>query len=128
MSSVTLRRCAVIGKSNKTLYDGVLAQAEAHPQFLALRSRNLNSKLTEGTLVLATSKPATHTMKDQNKKVHYVLMDKLRILDHGDGESFVVSVPQMLAARSLRPQPNGPTTMLRTQPLIPLHLTLLQAH
>lgn len=33
MSSVTLRRCTVIGKTGKTLYDGVLAQAEAHPQF-----------------------------------------------------------------------------------------------
>ncbi|KAF8147074.1 hypothetical protein K438DRAFT_1780285 [Mycena galopus ATCC 62051] len=53
----------------------------------------LNSKLTEGTLVLVMVKFATYIMKDQNKKVYHVLIDKLRILDHGDSEPFVACVP-----------------------------------
>ncbi|KAF8146355.1 hypothetical protein K438DRAFT_2028304 [Mycena galopus ATCC 62051] len=53
----------------------------------------LNSKLTEGTLILVMVKFATYIMKDQNKKVYHVLIDKLRILDHGDSEPFVACVP-----------------------------------
>ncbi|KAJ6564538.1 hypothetical protein B0H19DRAFT_1286043 [Mycena capillaripes] len=52
---------------------------------------DLNSKLTEGTLVLVMLKFATNIMKDHNKKVYYILIDKLRILDHGDSEPFVAS-------------------------------------
>ncbi|KAJ7737928.1 hypothetical protein B0H14DRAFT_2992745, partial [Mycena olivaceomarginata] len=55
----------------------------------------LYQKLTEGTLVLVMLSFATYVITGQtteagrpipNKKVYHVLVDRLRILDHGDGE------------------------------------------
>ncbi|KAJ7687340.1 hypothetical protein B0H14DRAFT_3907374 [Mycena olivaceomarginata] len=67
---------------------------------------DLNSKLTEGTLVLVMLKFATYIMKNRTRslfQVYHVLIDKLRILDHGDGEPFVASIP-------VAPETRFPTT------------------
>ncbi|KAF7372673.1 ATP-dependent DNA helicase [Mycena venus] len=48
----------------------------------------LTTKLTEGTLVLVMVELVTYVITDQKpgKKIYHILADKLRILDHGNGE------------------------------------------
>ncbi|KAJ6567481.1 hypothetical protein B0H10DRAFT_1071410 [Mycena sp. CBHHK59/15] len=60
--------------------------------------------LTESTLVLVTVSLVTYIMTDQkterglpvsDKKIYHLLVDKLKILDHGDGEPWSPTVPMM---------------------------------
>ncbi|KAF8214532.1 hypothetical protein K438DRAFT_1749635 [Mycena galopus ATCC 62051] len=59
----------------------------------------LYSKLTEGTLVLLTVSFATYVMTNQpgrkDRKVYHVLVDRLKILDHGDGDAWDPPVPAL---------------------------------
>ncbi|KAJ6631827.1 hypothetical protein B0H10DRAFT_542 [Mycena sp. CBHHK59/15] len=64
----------------------------------------LTAKLTEGTLVLVMISFATYVITDQksergdpkpDKKIYHVHVDKLRILDPGNGEPSTPSVPTM---------------------------------
>ncbi|KAJ6576325.1 hypothetical protein B0H10DRAFT_2199104 [Mycena sp. CBHHK59/15] len=64
----------------------------------------LYGTLTEGTLVLVTVSFVTYIMTDQkmerglpasDKKIYHLLVDKLKILDHGDGEPWSPTVPTM---------------------------------
>ncbi|KAJ7508074.1 hypothetical protein B0H11DRAFT_2185139 [Mycena galericulata] len=75
----------------------------------------LYGTLTEGTLVLVTVSFATYIMTDQkterglpasDKKIYHLLVDKLKILDHGDGEPWSPTVPTMPGPRdtSFSPQ------------------------
>ncbi|KAJ7892949.1 hypothetical protein B0H13DRAFT_857044 [Mycena leptocephala] len=61
--------------------------------------QELYSKLTEGTLVLLTVSFATYVMTNQpgrkDKKVYHVLVDRLKILDHGDGDAWDPPVPAL---------------------------------
>ncbi|KAJ7873616.1 hypothetical protein B0H14DRAFT_2569633 [Mycena olivaceomarginata] len=68
----------------------------------------LYQKLTEGTLVLVMLSFATYVITGQtteagrpipNKKVYHVLVDRLRILDHGDGEPWNPAVPAIPQSR-----------------------------
>ncbi|KAJ6608340.1 hypothetical protein B0H10DRAFT_1955495 [Mycena sp. CBHHK59/15] len=60
--------------------------------------------LIEGTLVLVTVYFATYIMKDQkndrgepqpDRKVYHLIVDKLKVLDRGDGEAWDLAVPTM---------------------------------
>ncbi|KAJ6622357.1 hypothetical protein B0H10DRAFT_2342263 [Mycena sp. CBHHK59/15] len=64
----------------------------------------LYSTLVEGTLVLVTVYFATYIMKDQkndrgepqpDRKVYHLIVDKLKVLDRGDGEAWDPAVPTM---------------------------------
>ncbi|KAJ7092166.1 hypothetical protein C8R44DRAFT_990312 [Mycena epipterygia] len=64
----------------------------------------LYSKLTEGTLVLLTVSLVTYVITGQkndkgelkaDKKVYHVLVDRLKILDHGDGNAWNPPVPAL---------------------------------
>ncbi|KAF8124026.1 hypothetical protein K438DRAFT_1791939 [Mycena galopus ATCC 62051] len=59
----------------------------------------LYSKLTEGTLVLLTVSFATYVITNQpgrkDRKVYHVLVDRLKILDHGDGDAWDPPVPAL---------------------------------
>ncbi|KAF8144137.1 hypothetical protein K438DRAFT_1993114 [Mycena galopus ATCC 62051] len=61
----------------------------------------LYSKLTEGTLVLLTVSLATYVIKSEkgeskpDRKVYHVLVDRLKILDHGDGAAWDPRVPAL---------------------------------
>ncbi|KAJ6623328.1 hypothetical protein B0H10DRAFT_1944047 [Mycena sp. CBHHK59/15] len=64
----------------------------------------LYSTLVEGTLVLVTVYFATYIMKDQkndrgepqpDRKVCHLIVDKLKVLDRGDGEAWDPAVPTM---------------------------------
>ncbi|KAJ7776485.1 hypothetical protein DFH07DRAFT_980635 [Mycena maculata] len=68
----------------------------------------LYGTLTEGTLVLVTVSFVTYIMTDQktdrglpasDKKIYHLLLDKLKILDHGDGEPWNPTVPAMPGPR-----------------------------
>ncbi|KAJ6631914.1 hypothetical protein B0H10DRAFT_2206319 [Mycena sp. CBHHK59/15] len=72
----------------------------------------LYSKLTEGTLVLVTVSLVTYIITDQknekgdpkpDKKIYHVLVDRLRILDHGDGEAWNPPVPALPECRYYSP-------------------------
>ncbi|KAJ7883708.1 hypothetical protein B0H14DRAFT_3432830 [Mycena olivaceomarginata] len=54
----------------------------------------LYSKLTEGTLVLVTVSP-NEKGEPKDKKVYHVLVDRLKILDHGDGEAWNPPIPAL---------------------------------
>ncbi|KAJ7833537.1 hypothetical protein B0H14DRAFT_3462676 [Mycena olivaceomarginata] len=58
----------------------------------------LYSKLTEGSLVLLTVSFATYLMANpgrKTRKVYHVLVDRLKILDHGDGDAWDPPVPAL---------------------------------
>ncbi|KAJ7036465.1 hypothetical protein C8F04DRAFT_1181470 [Mycena alexandri] len=78
----------------------VLTQREYHDASGKLIAPGeLYASLTEGTLVLATVSIATYIMTDQNtgapKKIYHLLVDKLKILDHGNGDTWNPPVPTM---------------------------------
>ncbi|KAJ7611287.1 hypothetical protein FB45DRAFT_1037619 [Roridomyces roridus] len=54
----------------------------------------LRNKFTEGTLVLVIVELVTYVIKDQGKKIYHVLADKVKILDYGNGEPWVVASPE----------------------------------
>ncbi|KAJ7830092.1 hypothetical protein B0H14DRAFT_3143688 [Mycena olivaceomarginata] len=58
----------------------------------------LYSKLTEGSLVLLTVSFATYLMANpgrKTRKVYHVLVDRLKILYHGDGDAWDPPVPAL---------------------------------
>ncbi|KAJ7112152.1 hypothetical protein C8R44DRAFT_985147 [Mycena epipterygia] len=58
----------------------------------------LTAKLTEGTLVLVMLSFATYVITDQKfeiLQIYHVQVDKLRILDHGNGERWILPPPTM---------------------------------
>ncbi|KAJ6606903.1 hypothetical protein B0H10DRAFT_2439874 [Mycena sp. CBHHK59/15] len=64
----------------------------------------LYEKLTEGTLVLVMISLATYVITDQktakgdpmaDKKIYHVLVDRLKILDRGDGQAWAPAIPTM---------------------------------
>ncbi|KAF7355816.1 ATP-dependent DNA helicase [Mycena venus] len=72
----------------------------------------LYSTLVEGTLVLVTVYFATYIMKDQkndrgepqpDRKVYHLLVDKLKVLDRGDGEPWDPAIPTMPERRAYSP-------------------------
>ncbi|KAJ7873129.1 hypothetical protein B0H14DRAFT_2569952 [Mycena olivaceomarginata] len=72
----------------------------------------LYSTLTEGTLVLVNLTAVTYVMTGMtldsgkpipDKKVYHVLVDKLRVLDHGNGESWDPAIPAMPERRFYAP-------------------------
>ncbi|KAJ7838946.1 hypothetical protein B0H14DRAFT_3869894 [Mycena olivaceomarginata] len=72
----------------------------------------LYSTLVEGTLVLVTVYFATYIMKDQtndrgepqpDRKVYHLIVDKLKVLDHGDGEPWNPPIPMMPERRAYSP-------------------------
>ncbi|KAJ7892317.1 hypothetical protein B0H14DRAFT_3688500 [Mycena olivaceomarginata] len=69
----------------------------------------LYSTLVEGTLVLVTVYFATYIMKDQkndrgeaqpDRKVNHLIVDKLKVLDRGDGEPWNPPIPTMPERRA----------------------------
>ncbi|KAJ7369194.1 hypothetical protein DFH08DRAFT_984157 [Mycena albidolilacea] len=60
-----------------------------------IAAHEVRVKLTEGTLVLVMLELVTI-------QIYHVLADKLRVLDHGDGEPFVPTVPPMPERREPR--------------------------
>ncbi|KAJ6615716.1 hypothetical protein B0H10DRAFT_2435314 [Mycena sp. CBHHK59/15] len=72
----------------------------------------LYSKLTEGTLVLVTVSLVTYVITNQksekgeakaDRKVYHVLVDRLKILDHGDGEAWNPPIPALPERRYYSP-------------------------
>ncbi|KAJ7031474.1 hypothetical protein C8F04DRAFT_1110354 [Mycena alexandri] len=72
----------------------------------------LYSTLTEGTLVLVTVYFATYVMKDLktdrgdpqvDRKVYHLIIDKLKVLDRGNGEPWDPPVPTMPERRTYSP-------------------------
>ncbi|KAJ7704122.1 hypothetical protein B0H17DRAFT_1127126 [Mycena rosella] len=72
----------------------------------------LYNKLTEGTLIFVTVLLATYIITDQkaengaprpDKKIYHILVDQLKILDHGDGEPWNPPVPAMPERRYCSP-------------------------
>ncbi|KAJ7789347.1 hypothetical protein B0H14DRAFT_2627325 [Mycena olivaceomarginata] len=85
-----LDRAVLVQRNHKDVDGGLIAPHES------------NDKLTEGTLVLVQLKFVTYIMTDQktekgepmqDKKIYHILVDRLRILDHGDGEPWYPPVP-----------------------------------
>ncbi|KAJ6589763.1 hypothetical protein B0H19DRAFT_1104650 [Mycena capillaripes] len=75
----------------------------------------LYSTLTEGTLVLVTVHFVTYVMKDLknekgdpqiDRKIYHLLIDKLKVLDRGDGEPWDPPVPSMPERRNYSPGPS----------------------
>ncbi|KAJ6563532.1 hypothetical protein B0H10DRAFT_1966044 [Mycena sp. CBHHK59/15] len=72
----------------------------------------LYRKLTEGTLVLVTVSLVTYVITNQksekgeakaDRKVYHVLVDRLKILDHGDGEAWNPPIPALPERRYYLP-------------------------
>ncbi|KAJ6554114.1 hypothetical protein B0H10DRAFT_2446512 [Mycena sp. CBHHK59/15] len=72
----------------------------------------LYSKLTEGTLVLVTVSLVKYVITNQksekgeakaDRKVYHVLVDRLKILDHGDGEAWNPPIPALPERRYYSP-------------------------
>ncbi|KAJ7842469.1 hypothetical protein B0H14DRAFT_3691970 [Mycena olivaceomarginata] len=72
----------------------------------------LYEKLVEGTLVLVTASLVTYIITGQttergapksDKKVYHILVDQLKILDHGDGEAWNPPVPSVPERRLYSP-------------------------
>ncbi|KAJ7732244.1 hypothetical protein DFH07DRAFT_990955 [Mycena maculata] len=81
----------------------------------------LYETLTEGTLVLVTVSFATYIMTDQktdrgaplpDKKIYHLLVDKLKVLDRGDGEPWRPQVPTLPNSRD---SPSSPRKRVRNE-------------
>ncbi|KAJ7790967.1 hypothetical protein B0H14DRAFT_3568348 [Mycena olivaceomarginata] len=87
----------------------VLTQREYHDlNGNLIAPGELYGTLTEGTLVLVTVSFVAYIMTDQtterglpasDKKIYHLLVDKLKILDHGDGEPWSPTAPTMPGPR-----------------------------
>ncbi|KAJ6529946.1 hypothetical protein B0H10DRAFT_2441218 [Mycena sp. CBHHK59/15] len=58
----------------------------------------LYGKLTEGTLILVVVSLVTYVIKEEgrkNKKIYHALVEKLKILDHGEAKPWNPPIPVM---------------------------------